>query len=224
MPLIHELESDGTATFYFTEGPMEVSPPPGYEDFFGEPPHKCFQTEETFNAIFPVVFNPTHPSLEDSLSDFKDYPGYGAIVEAIGTLSHLLETEGPFDGVLGFSEGSGLAATLLADHLTKSRAAGKDSTLKLGIFWGGVPPFTGDGKRWYLPREDGQVFDVRTIHVIGAMDPFLPAGMLLYNLCDPNQATLFDHGKGHQIVWEPKVVESLIEVIREEIAAVECRG
>lgn len=223
MPLIHALESDGTATFYFTEGPIEVSPPPGYEDFYGEPPHKCFQTEETFAAIIPLILNPTHSSLEDSVYHFKDYPGHGEIVEAIATLSHLLETEGPFDGILGFSEGSGLATTLLADHMTKSRAAGKDSMFKLGIFWGGVPPFMADGKRWYLPRTDGEIFDLRTIHVIGATDPFLASGMILYNLCDPNSATLFDHGKGHQVVWEPKIVKSLVEVIREQIAAISCR-
>ncbi len=223
MPLIHALESDGTATFYFTEGPVEMSSPIGYEDFFGAPPHKTFQTEESFAAILSMLINSTYPSLEDAIYDFKDYPGHGAILEAIETLSHLLETEGPFDGILGFSEGSGLAATLLADHVAKRRGAGKDSMFKLGIFWGGVPPFTADGKRWYLPRHDGQVFDLPTIHVIGATDPFLAAGMLLYNLCNPDSATLFDHGKGHQVVWEPKIVKSLVEVIREQIRAIECR-
>lgn len=221
--MIHALESDGTATFHFTEGPKETAPPPGYEDFFGEPPHKCFQTDETFATFLPLILNPTHSSLEDSIYHFKDYPSDGSVVEAIETLSHLLETEGPFDGILGFSEGSGVAATLLADHITKSRAAGKENSLKLGIFWGGVPPFLADGKRFYLPHIDGQIFDVRTIHVIGAMDPFLAAGMLLYNLCDPDRAILFDHGKGHQIVWEPKIVKSLVEEIRKQIAAISCR-
>ena len=117
MPLIHALESDGHATFCFIESPKEMTPPPGYEDFFfGEPPHKSFQTDETFAALLPLILS------------------HGAIVEAIETLSHLLETEGPFDGILGFSEGSGLAVTLLADHITKSRAAGRNSMLKLGIF------------------------------------------------------------------------------------------
>ena len=223
MPLIHALESDGTATFYFTEGPNQFTPPPGYEDFFGEPPHKCFQTEETFAALIPLAVNPTHSSLEDSIYHIKDNPDRLLIVEAVETLSNLIESEGPFDAVLGFSEGSGLAATLLADHMAKSRAAGKDSMLKLGIFWGGVPPLTADGKRWYLPHIDGQIFDLPTIHVIGAMDPFLGAGMLLYNLCDPHSATLFDHGKGHQMVWETKIVKSLVEMIREQIAAISCR-
>lgn len=223
MPLIHALEGDGTATFHFTEGPVEMSPPPGYEDFFGEPPHKCFQTGEAFTTYVPLIHSPDFASLEDAIYSFQHFSSPVATSEAIETLSHLLETEGPFDGVLGFSEGSSLAATLLVDHLKKSRAAGKDSMLKLGIFWGGLPPLTKDGKRWYLPRTDGQMFDLPTIHIIGAMDPFLAAGMLLYNLCDPNTAILFDHGKGHQIVWEPKIVKSLVEVIREQIAAISCR-
>ena len=221
MPLIHALESDGTATFYFTEGSIESSPPPGYEDFFGEPPYKMFSPVERFAATFTV--NQTDSSLEKSIYNLGDYPNHGAIVEAIETLGHLLETKGPFDGIMGFSEGSGLAATLLADHMTKSRAAGKDSMLKLGIFWGGGPPFKADGKQWYLPQTDGQIFDLPTIHIIGATDPYLAAGMLLYNLCDPKSATLFDHGKGHQMVWEPKIVNSLVEVIREQIAAISCR-
>ena len=228
MPLIHALESDGTATFYCTEGLMEKSLPFGYEEFFGPPPNKTFQTDGVFAAILSTVIlstviNSTYPSLEDAIYALKDDPGHGAILEAIETLSHLLEAEGPFDGILGFSEGSCLAATLLADHLEKSRRAGKDSIFKLGVFWGGVPPFTADGKRWYLPRHDGQVLDLPTIHVIGATDPFLAAGMLLHNLCKPASATLFDHGKGHQIVWESKIVKSLVEVIREQIRATECK-
>ena len=220
MPLVHALESDGTATFYFTEGPTEASPPPGYEHFFGEGPHKCYQIEEAFESLTPLVHHPTCSSLEASISQLTDLPGKKAIVKAIELLNHILETEGPFDAVVGFSEGSGLAATFLADHLIKSRAAGKKSMLKLGIFWGGMPPFSGDGKRCYLPHSEGQIFDIRTIHVIGAMDPFLEAGMLLYEMCDPKGATLFDHGKGHQLVWEPKIVKSLAEVVREEIAVI----
>ena len=58
---------------------------------------------------------------------------------------------------------------------------------------------------------------------MGTMDPFLAAGMLLYNLCDSNSAILFDHVKGHQTVWEPKIVKSLVEEIREQIAEISWR-
>ncbi len=223
MPIIHALESDGTATFYFTEGPIESSLPPGFEDFFGEPPHRSFHGPDTFTSFGSMVHNSTPSSLEDAIYHSKHNLGHEAIVEAITTLGHLIETEGPFDGILGFSEGSSIAATFLADHLTKSRAAGKDSMLKLGIFWGGLPPSTADGKRWFLPSTDGQIFDLPTLHIIGSRDPFLATAMLLYNLCEPNSATLFDHGKGHIIVWEPEIVKSLIEVFREQIAAISCR-
>ena len=41
-PLAHELESDGFATFHFTQGEHESSAPKGFESWFGNPPNRTF--------------------------------------------------------------------------------------------------------------------------------------------------------------------------------------
>ena len=52
-----------------------------------------------------------------------------------------------------------------------------------------------------LADTDGIVFQLPTIHVIGSMDPLLDCALALYNVCDPDTAEIFDHGRGHQLIW-----------------------
>jgi predicted acyl esterase len=53
------------------------------------------------------------------------------------------------------------------------------------------------------------VIDVPTFHVIGCNDPYLHGALALYNVCDHNVATIFDHGKGHTVPRDARTVEEL---------------
>lgn len=149
VPIVHNLEQDGVE-FRFVQGTHEVPPPHGYTEFFGPPPHYSFTTgfsvedlerngicqdseqigdtpEQTLRNLFP---------LDQSLSPCTD--GYR---QDMDWLNDLLELEGPFDAVLGFSHGASIAATLLEDNIRRSQSSGLPSMLKLGIFLCGVPPY-----------------------------------------------------------------------------------
>ena len=97
----------------------------------------------------------------------------------IDRLMNILEDEGLFQGILGFSHGADVAATVLANHIRICQAAGRTSMFKMALFLCGTPPYSFDGKGRLLFYEVGQVFDLPTCHVIGASDPFIEASLAL---------------------------------------------
>ena len=60
---------------------------------------------------------------------------------------------------------------------------------------------------------------IPTCHVIGTFDPYLHGSMCLYNFCDPENAELFDHGAGHVLPRERRVVQELAETLQEMLSA-----
>lgn len=122
-------------------------------------------------------------------------------LDDIDRLNKLLDSEGPFDAVLGFSHGACIAATLLHDNITKSRDKGVPSMFKMGIFLCGTPPYNLVEPGLLLADTAGQVFQLPTVHVIGSADPLIDFALALYNLCNPDTAEIFDHGRGHQLIW-----------------------
>lgn len=105
--------------------------------------------------------------------------------------------DGPFDGVLGFSEGSSVAASLMLRRAVQGRAP----LFKFAIFFCAVLTFRFDGKGAILADERPERINVPTFHVVGARDPGRFSSLTLYNLCDRHLTALYDHGKGHTIPW-----------------------
>lgn len=129
-------------------------------------------------------------------------------------LHRILAEEGPFHGVLGYSEGACIAATLLVSNQRRCEEYGVENTLSHAIFFSGTPPLDPDGGAPLLADRDGHVIAASTIHVLSASDPFLDACIALYNVCVEQNAKIFDHGKGHLVPREPRVVKELAAFVR----------
>ena len=221
VPLVFDLEADGTADFHFIQGTVELPPMPGYEDFFGPPPLYSFYDHDLLAVLerrgLRENLIPARASPEEILRhNFTDeyIKGHESVVSATARLQRLLEEQGPFDGIIGFSEGALVAATLLVDCLHSSQGSNSVSTFKCAVFLCGSPPISVDGKRFLLSDEVGHLLPLHTCHVIGSSDPLLPTSMALYNVCDPATAVIFDHGKGHHLTWDPKTMKDLAKVVR----------
>lgn len=104
---------------------------------------------------------------------------------------------GPFDGVLGFSEGSSVAASLIL----RRAAQGKVPLFKFAIFFSSILTFSFDRKGVVLADESPERINIPTLHIVGARDPAHLSSMTLFNLCNPDLASFYDHGKGHTIPW-----------------------
>lgn len=201
------MEQDGTAKFHFVQGPYEGPATQDYTEYFGPPPHY------TYHPNIPVeVFERTGIDHEKQIGDTPEetirnfFPRAKSKIaedfkQDLDQFNTILNSEGPFDAILGFSHGACIAATLLEDNIRKSRANGVPSMFKMAIFLCGVPPYNMEAGGFLLADTDGIVFQLPTMHVIGSMDPLIDCALALYNLCDPDSAEIFDHGRGHQLIW-----------------------
>ncbi|KAJ4293020.1 hypothetical protein N0V88_005684 [Collariella sp. IMI 366227] len=108
--------------FLYVDGFIECEPAPGMDGVFPPPYYGYFST-------------PTRDQL----------------LAACEFVEQVVEEEGPFDGVVGYSQGAGLVATLL---LRRKRMAAPD-LFKLAVF-GSLPDLFKPGKRYYV------FFDPRT--------------------------------------------------------------
>ncbi|KAJ6789135.1 hypothetical protein PWT90_01527 [Aphanocladium album] len=52
----------------------------------------------------------------------------------------------------------------------------------------------------------------------GSADPYLYGAMSLYAVCDEDNATLFDHGKGHTVPRDQQTIHELVESILSTVA------
>lgn len=124
--------------------------------------------------------------------------------------------EGPFDAVLGFSQGAALAASLIAQH--NETHPGAAPLFRVAVFLCGADPWATSGLE-RMSRVDGAYpITIPTAHVVGALDPVCPQSMRLYALCEPSQAVFYDHGSKHMVPFDLKNTNEIVRVIEETIA------
>ncbi len=143
-------------------------------------------------AVFPkdqyfAYYDPSQPS---------------SILRAINDLAAYVSAEGPFDGVMGFSQGAALAAMLLA-------RGSPAEPFRFAIFLCAGLPFCEASLRSGVlrhldPKVDKELIRVPTAHIVGSKDDALHASLMMRDLCLAKVGGLFDHGAGHEIPVSPK--------------------
>ena len=121
------------------------------------------------------------------------------------------------EGVVGYSEGALVAATLLMEEQRRCEASGEERRLKLALFFTGWPVIDYDKKSFLFADETEERLRVPSVHVIGAGDPFLQGALALYNVFDEDTAILFDHAKGHTLPRDGQTVKELGDALRDGI-------
>lgn len=145
---------------------------------------------------------------DDEFLQYGDQTSPESYRKALEDLETFVEEEGPFDGVMAFSQGAGLAASLLIHQLQKNpREARLRPIFRCAIFFsGGVPEdpsallHPGAKRRLMCVEEDGELLGVATAHIWGANDHLYPTfGPVLSQLCNRGQRADFIHQGGHEI-------------------------
>lgn len=141
---------------------------------------------------------------------------------------------GPFDGIIGFSQGAALAASYLLYQ-------GDTSGLRFAIFICGTRPWDINGER-RLDLSDFtkghnmlsscsdrsghekqrltvssaglRKLGLPTAHIHGKHDEWLEDSRLLFTMCDPRSATVWEHPSGHTIPVDRKNTAVIADVIR----------
>ncbi|ROV87843.1 hypothetical protein VMCG_10549 [Cytospora schulzeri] len=169
--------------------------------------------DHTYTFVEGVVAHSKAPGIENlATSDelcFAYYEPHCAesFHKAVADLERYLATDGPFDGVVAFSQGSSLATAILVDKSRMQR-----SGLRCGIFLSGRLPFVDAGSpgspgRYVHTGESAppggstdQRIDIPTAHIWGAKDEVEPGqGLALSMLCRREQRHEHVHGGGHEV-------------------------
>jgi hypothetical protein len=183
-PLVNELSSDNTAELHFVHGPVEAFPPEGFEEFFGLGPYFRFieppKTEDgsTSDVLDRIRNFPEGATAEDQMRELMkgsdvaaplaadaNYGVYQSAREAIDYLYGIMEKDGPFDGIIGYSEGATIAATLILHEQRRFETQGIPPMFKCALFFAGWPPMNPDLGSIVLADESDLTINIPTCHV-----------------------------------------------------------
>jgi hypothetical protein len=112
--------------------------------------------------------------------------------ELLDGLVQAVQRQGPFDGIMGFSEGGIVAATLLVEDARRHFA-----NFKCGILFSAAPPLDPDDLRTGVvrcldPAKDEVSIDVPTAHIYSHKDG--PGGTGIANVRSPLEKLWSDAG------------------------------
>lgn len=136
--------------------------------------------------------------------------------EAFEHTYQFIAAEGPFDVVMGFSQGAALAAALIVHH--KKTQPDAAPLFRAAVFLCGAEPWASSGVERIVPRPDVFPITIPTAHVVGKLDPLYPQGVQLFKLCEPAKAVFYDHGSKHMVPFDMKNTEEMARVVEETIA------
>jgi len=110
-----------------------------------------------------------------------------------------------------------MASSLVLEEQRRARTQNRPRQIKGCIFFAGWPPWKVLNGIPLLVLSDmmDDTIDVPTLHVVGSNDPYIKGALALYNVCDEDTTTLFEHGQAHNIPRDVKTVKELAEGINE---------
>ena len=160
-------------------------------------------------------------SSQDKYFAYYDVGSEASMQIAQHDLASYIVAEGPFDGVLAFSQGSALVARFLQEQGQGSQPHGHHRasplpTFRCAIFFSGHPPDhdSSDGSAPIM---------IPTVHIWGTndeLDPKYPEQ--LSNLCKSDCRSVFVHEGGHEIpnARNSDALIHAVHVIRRLFAAI----
>ena len=95
---------------------------------------------------------------------------------AIKYLVRIMQERGPFDAIIGYSEGATVASTLLLHEQRRFKKKGIEPMFKYAIFFAGWPPVDPDTHHMILSDESDAMIEIPTCHISGFFAPVLGCG------------------------------------------------
>ncbi|KAL4937318.1 hypothetical protein BDV06DRAFT_203195 [Aspergillus oleicola] len=135
----------------------------------------------------------------------------------ISLLEGYVATEGPYDGVIGFSLGANIALSWMLQR----QRDGKHLPFKVGIFFSNAFPLYDmealqQGRMEYAREVAGRL-DLPTAHIWGARDAGLEHALVSSRACQEAGRSVYVHGKGHEISTASDDLISMVKVVNRAI-------
>lgn len=130
-------------------------------------------------------------------------------------LDEIVEEDGPFEGILGFSQGAEVAASFLLYQAP-------NVTFRFAIFIGGTPPFDvsalASGRDVTPVKMHGDAHSARiqipTAHIIGRSDAYREFSKIIVTLCNPRETKVYDHKGAHIVPRGKEAMEELTAALK----------
>ncbi|KAI4123544.1 MAG: hypothetical protein LQ338_005217 [Usnochroma carphineum] len=169
-------------------------------------------------------------SADEAFFSYFDESSVQSCRKALADLETYMQTDGPFDAVLAFSQGAALASTLMVKKWREDPAAQRlDPVFPCAVFLSGGVPCDPDAllargqiRTLDFPL-DGVVIPVPTACIWGKDDlPFPPR---LGALCDATKRTIVVHEGGHEVPGskDKDAVTATVHAIRRTVAKAKAR-
>ena len=134
---------------------------------------------------------------------YFDPSSIASYIRALEQLDTYVAAEGPFDGVLAFSQG----ATLAAMHVVRKavQAPSHPPPFKCAIFiscaavYDPLAYFERGQIRILDSKLDGHPIQIPTVHIWGEQDPMRDQSRGLSELCQPELTAVFVHEGAHEV-------------------------
>jgi predicted esterase len=189
--LVPTLETEQNFELHFLDGPIDSQCHPEIKGLnFRGPFHDWF------------TWSPEQPLASD----------YESVMGAIEFLYSYLEDEGPFDGILGFSQGATLACGLLLYHASQNPQAPAQALFKFAVFFSAAALAEIKGVRIGATGQ-ATLLGIPSLHVCGRADPMLSESLSLMHLCESGTATLIMHKLGHTIPRDRAAIGLIIDAV-----------
>ncbi|PYH91927.1 hypothetical protein BO71DRAFT_384662 [Aspergillus ellipticus CBS 707.79] len=160
--------------------------------------------EPQLKDIFPGPFYSHYP---------RDRAPGEKLAPAIKHVQQIIESDGPFDAVMGFSQGAAIAAAMIAQHAQTHQ----EPLFKLAVFICAATPFDSTGNEFLSAPAGEYPIQIPTTHIVGKQDPLYAYSMRLFRLCEPGKAQFYDHGSKHMVPFDMKITEAMVAAIEVSI-------
>ncbi|KAK8120139.1 hypothetical protein PG999_004259 [Apiospora kogelbergensis] len=217
-PFLDEVKGRDDYSFMWIDGIHETAPPDGFQDYFGAAPWHRHVKFEAADFLQRIRQFPQEQGAEDSMRFLlagEELIPAESLTEALERVFKILEEDAEITGLIGYSEGSMIAASLIIEEQRRRKEHGTRRRIERAIFFAGWPPMAVvDGQAsLVLADSSDAMIDIPTFHVIGCNDPYLNGSMSLYTTCDEDLAEMFDHGQGHTVPRDPRTMKELVTVL-----------
>lgn len=142
-------------------------------------------------------------------------PEYLKKDKAMETVRETLETKGPFDGIIGFSQGAGLTA-VLTKLVGTEKFCPNHPKLKFAIMYSAFKL-----NETMFPGVYDEPFTTPSLHIMGTLDTVVSEerSMALYDAWEPSKRNLVKHPGGHYVPSSKPLVQQVLAFVNEQESA-----
>lgn len=140
-------------------------------------------------------------------------PGKFDIQPSLDTVKAAYETDGPFVGLMGFSQGAGVVGTILSRYPQVVGNEKAKDELKFAMMYSGFVYKDPSVAKFYEKR-----IELPTLHIMGELDTVVSneRSMALVDICD--HATVMKHPGGHYVPSQKPLLRNEVAWIESVVA------